>query len=289
MRKVTLSAIQPANQRAGAIPDEQKADNIQIAFSLMEEAAKGGADLICLPETFPMTGLARDEEVALRLADEEGGTLSRDLCTFAREHRVNIIAPVLGRYETIVRNVAWVISRDGEHLGRYFKVHCTHRERQQGIVPGGDWPVFPLDCGRIGVMICHDNCFPESARCLALNGADVICWPHVQSGWGDVVWDITLRSRAIDNGVYLLSACYGIPDNEAWRPGMMVGRSGVVGPDGTVLVDSGRNPGVVATTIDLDHVLLKHNFTWPGPLDFRASMLATRRPETYAPLVDSGR
>jgi predicted amidohydrolase len=158
----------------------------------------------------------------------------------------------------------------------------------QGVEPGAEWPVFELDFGTLGIMICHDVAFPESARCLALNGAEVVCWPHVQSGWGDVVWDITLRSRAIDNGVYLLSSCYGTPADMAWRPGMMVGRSGVVGPDGTVLADAGRRPGVVTATADLDQPLLKHNFTYVGDHDFRATMLETRRPETYAAVTRLG-
>lgn len=287
MRNVTLAAIQPPNLREGSTPDALKADNLRIVLALMDEAVAKGADIICLPETFQVRGVVNDAATAREFADDEGGALSQALCAFAATHQVNVIAPVLGRYGATLRNVAWVISRTGDLIGRYFKVHLTHGEHERGIVPGDEWPVFELDGVRVGVMTCHDIGFPESARCLALNGAELVCWPHVQSGWGDVVWDITLRSRAIDNSVYLMSSCYGVPPDTAWRPGMMVGRSGVVGPDGTVLVDGGREPGVFTTTIDFDKVLLKHHFTYVGDHDFRRTMNETRRPDTYAPITRS--
>jgi predicted amidohydrolase len=287
MRTARLVAVQPPDRRRGSSAEEQKADNVRVAFDLLEQAAER-ADLICLPEMFPVTGVEKDGWSTPDLADEEDGELAARLCQFARTHDVNVIAPVLGRYGDVLRNVAWVISRKGDQVGRYFKVHLTNGERERGIAPGDDWPVFELDFGRVGVMTCHDIGFPESARCLALNGAEVVCWPHVQSGWGDVVWDITLRSRAIDNAIYVLSSSYGVPPDKAWRPGMMVGRSGLVGPDGTVVVDGGRIPGIYGTTVDLDHVLLKHNFTFVGDHDFRATMQGTRRPDTYAPLTQSG-
>ncbi len=251
----------------------------------MEEAVAQGVDLICLPETFPVIGAKKDADSIFELADAEDGQLATQLCQFARKNRVNVIAPVLGRYGDTLRNVAWVISRQGDWIGRYFKVHPTTGERRRGIVPGDDWPVFELDFGRVGVMTCIDNDYPESARCLALNGAEVICWPHVETAWGDVGWDITLRSRAIDNSVYLLSACCGVARDKAWRPGMPMGRSGLVGPDGIVLVDGGRFPGVAACTVDLDNVLLKHDFMSMGDHDFRVAMQENRRPDTYAPLT----
>jgi len=251
----------------------------------MQDAVKSQADLICLPETFQVTGLELSPDLVLELADEENGDLADKLREFARANQVNIVAPVLGRYGLAVRNVAWIISRQGEFVGRFFKVHPTNGELDRGVISGDEWPVFELDFGTVGVMICHDNSFPESTRCLALNGAEIVCWPHVQSGWGDVAWDITLRSRAIDNAVYIMSSCYGAPENTAWRPGMMVGRSGVVAPDGTVLVDGGRKQGWFSTTVDLDQVLLKRDFSYAGDQDFKATMLEGRRPDTYGPLT----
>jgi len=286
-RQVNLVAVQPPIVRHGTDDGARKASNISIAFEMMSQATPARPDLICLPETFQTNGLQLDVDSAQLFADEEGGALSSQLCRFARENSVNIVAPVLGKYDGIIRNVAWVISRDGEHVGRFFKVHLTNPGHVDcGVQPGNEWPVFELDFGRVGVMICHDNSFPESARCLMLSGAEIICWPHVQSGWGDVEWNITLRSRAIDNAVYVLSACCGVPHGVAWRPGMMVGRSSLVGPDGTMLADRGRQPGIVVASIDLDHVHLKHEFGFHGEHSCKEIVLASRRPEAYGRLVE---
>ncbi len=285
-RNVTLGAIQPPNIRYGDDDIARKASNISIAFRLMSQAAAAQPDLICLPETFQTNGLHLDVDSALVYADEEGEELSSQLCLFARENDVNIVAPVLGKYGDVVRNVAWIISREGRHVGRYFKVHLTNPEHADlGVQPGNAWPAFELDFGQVGVMICHDNSFPESARCLMLSGAEIIIWPHVQSGWGDVEWDITLRSRAIDNAVYVLSACYGVQSGIAWRPGMMVGRSSLVGPDGTILADLGRQPGVLNAKVDLDHCHLKHEFGFHGDNIARDIILSVRRPDVYSQLV----
>lgn len=286
-RKVTLVAIQPPNVRYGTDDRARKTSNIDIMFDMMSEASTHDPDLICLPETFQTNGLNLDAATALAFSDEEGSELSSKLCDFAHANRVNIIAPVLGNYDGEIRNVAWVISRDGDHIGRYFKVHLTDPEHVDcNVQPGDTWPVFELDFGKVGVMICHDNSFPESARCLMLSGAEVICWPHVQSGWGDIEWDITLRSRAIDNAVYVLSSCYGVQPSKAWRPGMMVGRSSLVGPDGTILADQGRQPGVMAASVDLDHVHLKHEFGFHGDNGSNEIIRSVRRPGVYGRLVE---
>lgn len=281
MREVCLAAVQSPNIGERLPPRERRRRNIEVAWELLERAAAGGADLICLPETFPVVGCTGDAVTYGELADTEDGALCRDLSVFARRHRTTVVAPVLGRYGAELRNATWVISGAAGLVGRYFKVHPTRGERERGIVPGDEWPVFDLGLMRLGVMVCHDNSFPESARCLALGGAEVLCWPHVQSGWGDLEWDITLRSRAIDNAVHLVSSCPGVPVGEAWRPGMMVGRSGVVGADGTVLADAGRQAGVARATVDLDRAIVKWDFSLAGPHDFRALMRADRRPDTY--------
>ena len=185
-----------------------------------------------------------------------------------------------------LRNTAVVIDRHGQITGCYDKVHPTRNEMSpKGVVAGAGWPVFALEWGRLGVMICHDNSFVESARCLALEGAEVIAWPHVQSGAGDVVWDITLRSRAIDNGVYLVSSCYAVRGEGAWRPGLMVGRSGVVGEDGTVLAEMSREVGVATATVDLDRPRLVHSWTRGGEYPYAEEFRADRRPDTYGVLT----
>jgi len=281
-RIITLCSIQLPDYREGKTPEEKKESNIETAFKMMGDAAKKGVDIICLGEIFPLVGVEYNKQTLPLLAEKEGGILFTRLSVFAKNYRVNLIAPIYALYGKVIRNTAWVFSREGKLIGKYFKVHCTKIERNKGVVPGDKWPVFKMDFGKIGVMICHDNSFPESARCLALNGAEVIFWSHVQGGWGDVVWDITLRSRAIDNAVYLVSASFGKRPDQAWIPGMMQGRTGIIGPDGAILVEAGRDAGIVMATVDLNQRLFKASFTVGScKEDFKKEMLDDRRPETY--------
>jgi predicted amidohydrolase len=170
-------------------------------------------------------------------------------------------------------------------------VHPTRAELSAGRSAGCDFPVFDLDVGpnlrlRLGVQICHDNSFVESARCLALGGAELICWPHVQTGWGDIVWDITLRSRAIDNGVWLVSSCYTAATGRGWVPGMLVGRSGIVAPDGFILAEMARDPGVATTTVDFDAPRLIHGWTDDEDHPFVDELHRDRRPGAYGRITD---
>jgi predicted amidohydrolase len=153
------------------------------------------------------------------------------------------------------------------------------------VTPGSAFPVFRCSWGRAGVLICHDNSFVESARCLALEGAEVLFWPHVQSGWGDAAWEAVLRVRAIDNGVWVVSSCFSVAEERAWRPGMMLGRSSIVAPDGTILADAGHHSGLALTTIDLDQPRVVDDFSRRGQYPFRTGLFGERRPDAYGPVT----
>jgi predicted amidohydrolase len=121
---------------------------------------------------------------------------------------------------------------------------------------------------------------------LALRGAEVIVWPTWWSGWGEELCYAVIRSRAIDNGVWFVTASFGIPDHEAWRPGMILGRSGIIGPDGLILSSAGRYTGMVTTEIDLDKPRLAHSFAWAEEGDYWTAILADRRPDVYGAITD---
>jgi N-carbamoylputrescine amidase len=286
---VTLSAIQPPLARRDRLADAQAAQ-LAAAKELLAEAAGRGAHLAVLPEVFNLIGAPLQPADYRAHAETVDGPFTTAIRDLAREHRLAIVLPIYrldddGR----LRNSAVVIDRRGEVAGCYDKVHPTRGEQERGVVAGDSWPVFELDFGHaratVGVMVCHDNSFVESARCLALAGAEIICWPHVQSGWGDIVWDITLRSRAIDNGVFLVSSCYAVRGEGAWRPGLMVGRSGVVGQDVFILAEMARDPGVATATVDLDDRRLVHSWTRSGEFPYADEFRADRRPDTYGVLT----
>jgi predicted amidohydrolase len=95
-----------------------------------------------------------------------------------------------------------------------------------------------------------------------------------------------IKSRAIDNGCWLVRAGYGYPAEQAWRPGMQLGRSGVIGPDGIALSSCGRGIGLSVASIDLDDERIAHGWTFGDEAPFRREMLADRRPDVYGTLVD---
>ncbi len=199
---------------------------------------------------------------------------------------MNVVLPIQARAAGRMHNLALVIDPAGRIVGHYAKVHPTRGEMARGGVAGDDFPVFDLDFGRIGVVICHDLSFPESTRVLGLRGAEVVFWPSWWSGWGEELSFTVIRSRAIDNACYLVDASFGQPAGRAWRPGMVLGRSGVIGPDGLILSSAGRYVGMSLATVDLDQPRIAHSFSYSDEGEFRRDMLADRRPDAYRPIAD---
>lgn len=284
--KVSIAAVQlPASFQPGQTNAEKREQNLCAAEVWLSCASEQGADIACIGETFNTLGLTLSAEtLRAEIADASDEVTAR-LGAVAKRCGIYIIAPVMALRDNMPRNVALVFGRDGNVIGEYCKVHCIENETQLGIVPGDQWPTFKLDFGTIGIQICHDNSFPESARCLTLNGAEIIFWPHVMSGWGGEFMDILLRSPAIHNGIYHVPVCFGCDPDRAWRPGMLIGRSSIIAPDATILADAGRYPGIALTTIDLSRPRLATTFTRDGDWVWRTDMRNDRRPETYAPLT----
>lgn len=289
-RKVIVSSVQlPVHDYPEDASLEQiKKNNLENGLKWLKKAGEHKTDIVCLGEVFTTLGAPCKYDSSQQAEDIPGPALEK-LSQVARHHKMYIIAPVLGKCEGTFRNVALVIDRGGNLTGQYYKVHCTQNERNRGVLPGDELNIFNLDFGRIGIIICHDNSFPESARVLALKGAEIIFWPHVQGGWGEVAWDAVLRSRAIDNGIYLVSSSYGVPDEKAWRPGMIQARSGIVSPDGLIISEVGRRIGVAAAEIDLDKPRIIGDFTLLGDHDFKKDMLTDRRPEVYKKISEEGK
>lgn len=276
-RKIRIAAVQLPAWLEGETASERYSNRCRTVLHWIEEAGAAGVDLVCLGET--CTG----EEI---IDDAIDGTFTRQAAALAAKYKTNLILPIAGLVDGVRRNVALVIDRGGAVVGHYLKVHPTRREMSDGAVPGDDLPVFNLDFGCVGVAICHDLSFPESTRVLALRGAEIIVWPTWWSGWGEELCYAVIRSRAIDNGVWLVTSSFGIREQEAWRPGMILGRSGVIGPDGQILSNAGRYVGMVISEVDLDKTRLAHSFAWNEDGDFWTAVLADRRPDVYGAITD---
>ena len=284
-REITIAAVQLPSDPPGSSNAEMRAANFRAAVAGTEEAGQRDVDVACLGESFNTMGITVTRENLVAEIDGAVELAIELLGPVARLHNMVVIAPVSGLLDGVARNAALVIDRTGKLVGAYCKVHPTRAECALGIVPGGRWPVFDLGFGGFGIQICHDNSFSESARCLALKGAEIIFWPHVMSGWGDELMSVMLRAPALYNGVVHVPVCYGGRPDQAWRPGMLIGHSSIIAPDGISLADAGRYPGLAVARVDLDRPRLAHSFTREGDHPWRDEMLADRRPELYEPIV----
>ena len=284
-RQVTIAAVQMPAAPSGTTHAEIRESNFNAAIDWFDRAGTHRPDIACIGETFNILGLSLTPDT---LHSELDGVLNetlKRLGAIARRHAMYVIAPIAAMFDGTPRNAALILDRQGNLGGCYVKVHCTETERALGIVPGDTWPAFSLDFGIIGIQICHDNSFPESARCLALNEAEIIFWPHTMSGWGDTVMDVLLRGPAVYNGVYHVPVCFGCDPSQAWRPGMLIGHSSIIAPDGIPIADAGRQTGIALTRIDLDLPRIAHDFTRGGEYRWRDDMRNDRRPELYTPIT----
>lgn len=284
-REVTIAAVQLPTDVSGTTPVDLRESNYRAAAYWLDRAGAQGADIACVGEMFNILGLTLTPDTLHATLDGALNETIDHLGVIARRRRMTIIAPIAALIDGTPRNAALILNRNGDLDGMYCKVHCTETERSLGLVSGAEWSTFTLDFGKIGIQICHDNSFPESARCLTLNGAEIIFWPHTMSGWGDVFMDVLMRSPAVHNAIYHVPVCFGSDPNRAWRPGMLIGHSSIIAPDGIILADAGRQSGIALSRINLDLPRIAHDFTRAGEYVWLKEMLRDRRPETYAPLT----
>jgi predicted amidohydrolase len=209
----------------------QGPDPIARFASLVESRiAPGSADIILLPEGAPLVGTGKSY---VDVAESVPGPLTARLGELARSRQAWLVAGVLEREGPAVYNTAVLLDRNGRLAGRYRKVYLPREEYEGGLTPGGDYPVFDTDFGRVGMIICWDVHYADPARALALRGAELVLMPI----WGGN--EVLARARAIENHLFIASSGYGFP-------------SLIYDPDGETLARSEEDGTVVSATIDLN-------------------------------------
>jgi predicted amidohydrolase len=251
---------------------------------MIREAGESGVDLLLFGEYANLHHRTWSKNKREYVADPIPGRVTDIVGEAAAESRLNIAFPMFGVYRKRLSSHVVLFDRDGKIAGCYQKTHPTIAEQQLGILPGKDLQSFQLDIGRVGIMTCMDIEYPEVAQVLMLRGAEVLLFPHVQSGWGEVDWEIRYRARAIDTGLPLLSACYGYPAGE-WGPSKMIGRSGIIGRDGGILAEQGRGIGLVTCDVDLEEKRMTE-FFFTSKIGRTLAVMASRRPDLYKDLAN---
>ena len=198
-------------------PDTQK--NLDKAADLVAQAARAGAQLVCLPELFRAQYFCQREDHALfALAESIPGPGTDHLSTIAREHNIVLIASLFERRAPgLYHNTAVTFERDGSIADVYRKMHIPDDPlyyEKFYFTPGDlGFRAVQSTAGNIGTLVCWDQWYPEGARVTALKGAETLFFPTA-IGWhpsekaefGDAqydAWQITQRAHAISNGVWV--------------------------------------------------------------------------------------
>lgn len=230
-RIINVTAVKWNSYASGTVGNNRR----QIE-NLLDQAGSLKSDLVLLPEfTNCHSPNIVYEDVAEAVPE---GETCRLLAEKARQYKMNVCAGIVERDGDYLYNSAVLFDRTGGFIGKYRKVHLYWPEAMfYGLTPGDEHPVFDMDIGKVGIIVCYDSWYPETTRLLALKGAELILFPN--AGYEPLL----LPARAIDNGVYLVASS-------------LYAEAAIVDTRGKILARTSN--GVVSTGIDLSRRPLTH-------------------------------
>lgn len=252
---------------------------------LVERAAREGVQILCMQELFDGPYFCAEQhprwyEAVERIPD---GPTTKWMQELAKKYNMVIIVPIYEEEMTgVYYNTAAVIDADGTYLGKYRKNHIPH-------CPPGFWekfyfkpgnlgyPVFSTKFAKVGVYICYDRHFPEGARALGLNGAEIVFNPSATvAGLSEYLWKLEQPAHAVANA-YFIGAINRVGYEEPWRIGEFYGQSYFCNPRGQIGAEASRNRDELVTAeLDLDQIR-EVRTVW--------QFFRDRRPETYEELL----
>ena len=263
-----------------------KESMIQKHEAAAQDAKRQGAQVMCFQELFygPYFCQVQDARYYSYTEHIPDGPTTRRMQDLARQTGMVLVVPMYEEDERtpgLYYNTAAVIDANGRYLGKYRKTHIPHVQgfwEKFYFRPGNlGYPVFETAVGKVGVYICYDRHFPEGARALGLNGAEIVFIPSATSrGLSEYLWRIEQVSHAVANGYFV-----GTINRVGIEPlgdDDFYGQSYFVDPRGQFVGEVGdaHKPELLVRDLDLDQILEVRN-TWQWYRD--------RRPEAYGDLV----
>lgn len=279
------AVVSPEGGTDKSMIDKIKQSMLEKHLEYTEKAAKEGVKILCYQEIFNGPYFCAEQETCWYESAESipDGPTIKTLQEVAKKHAMVLIVPIYEKEQTgVYYNSAAVIDADGKYLGKYRKNHIPH------VAPGfwekfyfrpGNlgYPVFHTQYATIGVYICYDRHFPEGARALGLNGAEIVFNPSATvAGLSEYLWKLEQPAHAAANG-YFIGAINRVGTEEPWNIGEFYGTSYFCDPRGQIIKEASRDKEeLVVADLNLDEIREVRN-TWQFYRD--------RRPETYKELV----
>jgi beta-ureidopropionase len=287
MPRIVRCGLIQASNPLGPENSLEKIKKAMIAkhLKLIDQAVKKKVQILCLQEIFYGPYFCAEQntrwyELTERVPD---GPTVKLMQKIAAKHRMAIVVPIYEQEMTgLYYNTAAVIDADGKYLGKYRKHHIPQ------VAPGfwekfyftpGDtgYPVFNTRYARVGVYICYDRHFPEGARILGMNGAEIVFNPSATvAGLSEHLWELEQPAHAVANG-YFVGAINRVGREAPWNIGEFYGKSYFCNPRGKIIAQASRDKDeLVVADLDLDMISEVRN-TW--------QFFRDRRPDSYQPIT----
>lgn len=286
-RTVTCGLIQCSIATSNDRPlDVIKKAMIDKHIPFIEEAGKKGVQILCLQEIFYGPYFCAEQKSKWYNMTEKipDGPTVKLMQEFAKKYKMAMVVPIYEEEMTgVYYNAAAVLDADGSYLGKYRKTHIPQVDpgfwEKFYFRPGNlGYPVFSTRYAKVGVYICYDRHFPEGARCLGLNGAEIVFNPSATvAGLSEYLWELEQPAHAVANG-YFVGAINRVGIEAPWNIGEFYGKSYFCNPRGKIIAQASRDKDeLVVADLDLD-MIKEVREVW--------QFFRDRRPDMYKQLVE---
>src|SRR5688572_2373607 len=251
---------------------------------LIEKAGQQGVQILGLQEIFNTPYFCPAQEpVWCDSAESVPGPTTERMSVYAKKYNMVMVVPVYERAQAgVYYNTAAVIDADGTYLGKYRKNHIPQTSgfwEKYYFKPGNlGYPVFDTRYAKVGVYICYDRHFPDGARALGLNGAEIVYNPSATvAGLSQYLWKLEQPAHAAANG-YFMGCINRVGTEKPWNLGKFYGSSYFVDPRGQIFAQASEDKDeLLIAEFDLD-MIEEVRSVW--------QFFRDRRPETYGKLVE---